>query len=108
VRRRLTAVRRDAALRDLEGHAEYIAQDQPAAALRLIRQFDVIVDQLQRTPLLGRAYRPQSRRLRGIRMIPIAGFRNYLIFYRVDGVGVDVLRVLHVSQDCMRVLREEA
>jgi len=73
-------VRRDAALEDLEAQAEYIALDQPAAAIRLVQQFELTIDQLRRTPMLGREYRPRARRLKGIRMIPVVGYRNYLIF----------------------------
>lgn len=102
--RRLPAIRTDDAIRDLDGHAEYIAQDQPAAAIRLIQQFEMTVDQLQRTPHLGRPIRSRKRRLRGIRMIMVFKFRNFTIFYRINPGSVEVLRLLHGAQDFEAIL----
>lgn len=103
----LAALRRPQALLDLEAQAGYIAISQPASALRLVERFEATVERLRSMPRLGREFRSRSRRLAGIRYIGIAGFRSYLIFYRVHADSVEILRVLHASRDLSRVLRED-
>lgn len=51
--------------------------------------------------MLGTAYHPMRRSLRGIRMIPVTEYRNYLIYYRPlpDNTGIRILYVLHASRD---------
>jgi len=34
----------------------------------------------------------------GVRMWPVAGFPNHLIFYRPFGSGIEVIRVLHAKR----------
>jgi toxin ParE1/3/4 len=45
--------------------------------------------------------------LKGIRQQAIKGFKNYLIFYRVSDLGVDILRVIHAARDIEAILSEE-
>lgn len=37
--------------------------------------------------------------LAGVRVLPIAGFVNYLIFYRPAENGIEIIRVLHAKRD---------
>jgi toxin ParE1/3/4 len=39
-------------------------------------------------------------------MWPVPGFRNHLIFYRVTGDAIEVLRVLHAARDVRKLLEE--
>lgn len=36
---------------------------------------------------------------REVRKWPVQGFPNHLVFYRIDGDRLDVVRVLHGSRD---------
>jgi plasmid stabilization system protein ParE len=53
----------------------------------------------QTPPILGMPIRPEGPLRRRI----ITGFKNYLLFYRLDGKAVTVTRILHGSRDLRRV-----
>jgi toxin ParE1/3/4 len=42
-----------------------------------------------------------------VRQYPIKGLKGYLVFYRINDSGVEVLRVLHGSRDLEAILDEE-
>ncbi len=76
------------AARDLEAIGDYIAQDNPRAALRFVEGLIARGDALAETPLIGRMVpefgRPDTREI-------ISG--NYRIVYRVSDRKVHVLTV---------------
>ncbi|MGA3267064.1 MAG: type II toxin-antitoxin system RelE/ParE family toxin [Verrucomicrobiota bacterium] len=65
------------------------------------RQFEDSISRLAklllRNPELGRARR--DLKPEGIRSLPIPDFRNYLLFYRVDGNSLVLLRVRFAGMD---------
>ena len=70
---------------------EYIAEDNPAAALELDEQFEFKAEQLLSHPNLGRPGRmPGTREL--------VAHPNYILIYDVAGDVVRVLRVLHTAR----------
>ncbi len=77
------------ALANLNAEAEYIARDNPAAALRVVTAITTAVGQLAHHPALGRAGRvPGTREL-------IVADTPYIIPYRVHSGAVEILRVFH-------------
>tara|TARA_R100001230_G_C5575257_1_gene95794 strand:+ start:301 stop:588 length:288 start_codon:yes stop_codon:yes gene_type:complete len=80
------------ALRDLEGITDYIAQDNPGAALRMADRIELCVQRLERHPEQGRAGRVSSTRELVVTSTP------YLVVYRLNTQSVDILRVLHGAQ----------
>jgi toxin ParE1/3/4 len=78
---------------DLESIEQYIGQDSPAAAVRvvleLIEQAETL---LPRHPAIGRA-----GRVLGTRELVI-GHLPYIVAYRVRDKDVEILRVLHTSR----------
>lgn len=53
---------------------------------------------------------PRSRinpRLEGLRMRPVSGFEQHLVFYLPSEEEVEVVRVLHGARDILGILREE-
>lgn len=77
------------ALRNLKEEADYIAQDDPAAAARTVMHIEKAVALLAEQPHLGR-----SGRVPGTRELVIAD-TPYLVPYRVKGENVVILRVFH-------------
>jgi toxin ParE1/3/4 len=78
---------------DLEAIAEYIGQDSPAAAVRVVLE---LIDQAEK--LLSRhtaAGRPG--RVIGTRELVIQGL-PYIIPYRVHDNTIEILRVLHTAR----------
>jgi toxin ParE1/3/4 len=81
------------ALADRESIMDYIAQDNPAAAVALDEDFERKAEQARQRPTLYRA-----GRVKGTREIVVRP--NYVMVYRIEAAGgtVTVLRVLHAAQ----------
>jgi len=77
------------ALANLEAEAAYIAEDDPAAAGRVVHKILRAVDLLKKNPALGRV-----GRVAGTRELVVAD-TPYIIPYRVRGDAVEILRVFH-------------
>ena len=95
------------ARRDLVEIATYIAIDDPAATERFLSAAEDAFTLLAAMPGLGAPRSTDSRRLRGLRSWPIAGFRKYLIFYTQARGGIRIIRVLHGARDLNSALEEE-
>lgn len=80
------------AIVDLEDIADYIAMDNPDAALGILDRVEGSAAAIPDNPRLGR-----SGRVAGTRELIIAG-TPYLIVYRIGLDTIDVLRVLHGAQ----------
>ncbi|WP_206611707.1 type II toxin-antitoxin system RelE/ParE family toxin [Acidithiobacillus sulfuriphilus] len=82
---------RPMALEDREAIMDYIAQDNPAAAVELDDEFEAKAEQAREQPKLYRA-----GRMKGTREIVVRP--NYMMVYRIEDDTVTVLRVLHAAQ----------
>ncbi|MCM5557043.1 type II toxin-antitoxin system RelE/ParE family toxin [Pleomorphomonas sp. JP5] len=89
----LEIVRRPRARLDLIEIWTYVADDNEAAADRLLRRIESVLAMLADTPLAGRA-RPELSP--DIRSFPIG---NYVIFYIAQPNAIDVVRVLSRYRD---------
>jgi toxin ParE1/3/4 len=81
----------DLANRKLLQVGEYIAQDNPKAATKLLKQIRQTVKLLQRNPFMGR-----RTEFEGVRELVVHA--NYLISYRVSNETVEILQVWHAAQ----------
>lgn len=93
---------------DLQEISNYIAMDDERAAQRVLDRIDETFLRLAQFPLSGTDINPLRRTLRGIRMIPVTEYCNYLIYYRPlpDNTGVRILYVLHAARDAATFARE--
>lgn len=80
------------ALRNLEAEVEYIAQENPEAAARVVERVREAVQKLADHPALGR-----PGRISGTRELVVSG-TPYIVPYRVRGNTVEVLRVQHAAR----------
>lgn len=64
-------------------------------------------ERLASLPQLGSVRAFRADQLKGIRTWPVSGFPRYLIFYFPTADGIDVVRVLHSSQDINAILDED-
>jgi toxin ParE1/3/4 len=80
------------ALANLDAEAEYIAEDNPAAAGRVVEKILRAVDLLKKNPAMGRA-----GRVAGTRELVVAE-TPYILPYRVRGDAVEILRVFHAER----------
>jgi toxin ParE1/3/4 len=82
---------------DLEEIQDFIAEDNPAAAARLIGFLDKTCVFLADNPYAGRP-RPELRA--DLRSFPA---RRYVIFYRLLGDTLEIVNVVHGSRDIDRM-----
>ena len=86
---------------DLIEIADYIAQDSPANAVTWIATLEQAIHSLASMP--GRFAQRDDLRP-GHRVLSIG---NYLIFYRIIGSDVEVVRVLHGARDIPAAFDDE-
>jgi toxin ParE1/3/4 len=77
---------------DMDWVVDYIAQDDPAAALATRDKIELQVKHLKAHPQLGR-----KGRVRGTRELVIAGI-PYIVVYRARKSAIEIARVLHGAQ----------
>ncbi|MCE9523587.1 MAG: type II toxin-antitoxin system RelE/ParE family toxin [Alphaproteobacteria bacterium] len=85
--------RRPEAAADLVEIWDYIANDDPAAATRMLERIEKVMRRLLNGARLGR---PRPELARDIRSIPC---KPYVIFYCVTEPDIEIIRVLHGSRD---------
>lgn len=76
---------------DLAG--KYIAEDNPDAAARVVARIVTAVDLLSEHPAMGR-----TGRVKGTRELVFADI-PYIVPYRVQRSTVEILTVMHTSQE---------
>lgn len=86
------------ARQDLLEITEFIADDSPQAAGRVLAAIRRCCQKLAATPGLGR-YRPEIGQ--DVQSFPIG---NYLVFYRRRGETLEVLAVLHGARDVAQAM----
>ena len=80
------------AQQDLINILEYISQDNPPAALKLINEIDEVLSKLEDFPLMG--VTPKDLRLKSLnyKMLIVD---NYLVFYVLKDDIVEIRRIIH-------------
>jgi toxin ParE1/3/4 len=79
---------------DLTEIAEFISQDNVQAAHKVLTRIEHVLDLLMQRPFLGPPVtKPKRAGLRKMTVVP------YILFYRVSGDDLQLLRVLHSSRD---------
>jgi toxin ParE1/3/4 len=104
VRYRLHVLR--AAHDDVEGAAEHIQENNADAAARFLDAVEATYRELRRSPMRWPIYPLSHPRVAEVRKRAVIGFRNYLVFYRVEGGVVEIVRVLHGARDIPSILLE--
>jgi toxin ParE1/3/4 len=62
-------------------------------------------DLLSRMPGIGSPRYAEVSLVHGVRMLPVTGFENYLLFYIEHEDCVDVIRLLHGARDLPEALQ---
>lgn len=87
------------AQKDVDAIAHYIAGDNPEAAERFFTVLDDLCKLLTQTPDIGSARIFQNNLLLGLRILPLKKFEKYLVFYRLCGDEIEIIRVIHGARD---------
>jgi toxin ParE1/3/4 len=92
---------------DLPGIYAFIAKNDPTAAERVLDAIEDTFQQIARHPECGMTFRTRNAKLQGLRIFPVKGFQNYLVFYRNDGESVRILYVVHGARHLLRLFKHE-
>jgi toxin ParE1/3/4 len=85
---------------DLDGIAAFIGLDNPIAALRFLDFLEEKFSLLAASPGIGRLFPELDDDLRGFPA------KDYWIFYRQTGDGIDIIRVLHGARDMAAIFQD--
>ena len=85
-----------------------VEQDVAEVAAQFVEAVQASVEHLVRTPNMGAPRRLRNPALKGLRVWPVRGFDEFLIFYVVAGDVVRVMRILHGKRDIDRILKKES
>jgi toxin ParE1/3/4 len=94
---------RSAAEEDVAGHARHLQERSVEAAIRFLDAVDAALELIALSPGIGGICRYEKEHLRDMRVLPISGFKSYLVFYRVLPNEIEVIRVLHGARDLASV-----
>ena len=81
---------------DIAGIVRYVRNENPRAAIRVLKAIKETLDRLSEFPNMGQA---RDDLVPGLRSLPVSRFRNYIVYYLPLRDGIDVLRVLHGARD---------
>jgi toxin ParE1/3/4 len=56
--------------------------------------------------MMGSSFGSTRAELEGLRVFPVKGFANYLLFYRPFPRGIELIRVLHGARDIPSILQQ--
>ena len=101
---RLRVDRTPQARLDIIEAAKYIALNSARSSREFIQAAARTFAVLARSPGIGRTVDLSRPSLRGLRVWPVEGFRNYLVFYQVEGKCLVVTRVLHGARDLPAII----
>ena len=88
---------------DLDQIEDYISANDPAAAARVRAAIVKQSLELGSMPAKGLALKEPATQMEiGVRVWPVAHYRNYLLLYRIEPDLIRVLRILHAAQDWTR------
>ena len=86
----------------------YIGTDSPEAAERLLDAVGDAVVLLLESPRAGSPREFRSPRAQGVRSWAPQGFPIHLLFYKVSGEDIEIVRFLHGARDLPQYLVEDS
>lgn len=82
---------------------EYRGQDR---AIQFLEAAEKSFDRLAQMPAIGKQCQLKHRRLADLRQWRVKEFEDYLIFYRITAMRVEVLRVVHGARDLRSIFKQ--
>ena len=92
------------AKRDAGDIDAYLAERNPAAADRFVRNLQATLELQASIPTPGMPWLSENPALAQIRWTRVKGFENYLVFLRISGSLMEVVRILHGARDLEAIL----
>jgi len=88
--------------------AEYIGQRNIDAGLRFFDAVEETIGRLAEMPTLAGVWESSEPELAGLRVWPVRGFANYLIFFKPISDGIQVFSVVDGRRDLEQLLRKRS
>jgi toxin ParE1/3/4 len=101
-------IKRAVVIQDLIDIATYISLDNLDAGDRFLYAAEATFQQIAKLPGMGRLSGFTHPKLTQVRQFPVKGFKNYLIYYQIQGEIIDVMHVFQGSQNIAKILRRES
>ncbi len=99
---------RDNATRDIHRITDYLADNSSVAkAVQFQNAIANAIEYLLTMPYIGPLKEVQNPSLQDLRKFIIPEFRQYLVFYLTPEGNIEIVRVLHSSQDTDAILEAE-
>jgi addiction module RelE/StbE family toxin len=86
---------------DLYGIADYISEDNPRAAQRMIDRLEQAINRLVLSPFAGKVPDDEELRKRNYRILIVG---KYLVFYKVKDKAIEIYRIIHGARDYKHLL----
>lgn len=99
--------KRPIVIQDLIEQATYIADNNLDVAEQFLTAAEATFQRIGTMPGIGKLSGFTHPQLVDIRQYPVAGYKNYLIFYRIQSEIVEIIRVLHGARDVEPILEKE-
>ena len=94
---------RDDAFDDLDTSSATIGEYSSSASVRFLTEAQKAFRVLADLPGIGAPRSYNNPDLSGMRMWPVSGFRKYLIFYLTTEDTIEIVRILHGSQNIQSI-----
>jgi toxin ParE1/3/4 len=94
-------------IQDLIAIATYISGDNLDAGDRFLYAAEATFQLIAKLPEIGKISGFTHPALIQVRQYPVKGFKNYLIFYRLQVDDIDVMRVIHGAQEIESILETD-
>jgi len=92
---------------DIDAAALYIAGNSPQAGAKFYDAVERTIDDICEHPRRGARFESSRPELAALRKIAVRGFPNHLIFYRIDGQIILIVRVIHGARDLPAIFHED-
>lgn len=91
---------------DIKQIAAYIGENNPKAGTAFRQTLQNIYEVLLDLPEIGSVRNFRNPEMKGLRMLPVPKFKNYLLFYRPTSERLEIVRVLHGARDVSSLFGE--
>jgi toxin ParE1/3/4 len=92
-------LRRPQVRREVVDLADHTSHDSFEVAIRFLEAVERTFEFLATNREVGQVCGFANPSATGLRVWPVDGFRNHLVFYRATADGVEIVRVLHGARD---------
>jgi toxin ParE1/3/4 len=100
-------IKRAVVIQDLIDISTYISLDNLDAGDRFLYAAEATFQQIAKMPGIGKLCNFAHPRLTQVRQFPVKGFKNYLIYYQIQGEIIDIMHVFQGAQNIPLILQRE-